>query len=113
MNLDPTQMADWQIAEAAVPNMRSTAELAEAAGLTSDELIPMGRHLAKLDYARILERIGDRSSGKLINVTAITPTPLGEGKTTTTMGLVQGLGRLGKARLDIGCEALETGRPAA
>ncbi|MDP7741008.1 MAG: formate--tetrahydrofolate ligase [Lentisphaeria bacterium] len=96
MNLDPTQMADWQIAEAAVPNMRSTAELAEAAGLTSDELIPMGRHLAKLDYARILERIGDRSSGKLINVTAITPTPLGEGKTTTTMGLVQGLGRLGK-----------------
>ena len=96
MNLDPTQMADWQIAEAAVPNMRSTAELAEAAGLTSDELIPMGRHLAKLDYARILDRIGDRSNGKLVNVTAITPTPLGEGKTTTTMGLVQGLGRLGK-----------------
>ena len=96
MNLDPTQMADWQIAEAALPNMRSPAELAEAVGLTSDEVIPMGRHLAKLDYARILDRIGDHSNGKLVNVTAITPTPLGEGKTTTTMGLVQGLGRLGK-----------------
>ncbi len=96
MNLDPTQMADWQIAEAALPNMRSPAELAEAIGLTSDEVIPMGRHLAKLDYARILDRIGDHSNGKLVNVTAITPTPLGEGKTTTTMGLVQGLGRLGK-----------------
>ena len=96
MNLDPTQMADWQIAEAAVPNMRSPAELAEGVGLTSDELIPMGRHLAKLDYARILDRIGDKSNGKLVNVTAITPTPLGEGKTTTTMGLVQGLGRLDK-----------------
>ena len=96
MNLDPTQMADWQIAEAAIPNMRSPAELAEAVGLTSDEIIPMGRHLAKLDYARILDRIGGHSNGKLINVTAITPTPLGEGKTTTTMGLVQGLGRLGK-----------------
>ena len=96
MKLDPTQMADWQIAEAALPNMRSPAELAEAVGLTSDEVIPMGRHLAKLDYARILDRIGDHSNGKLINVTAITPTPLGEGKTTTTMGLVQGLGRLGK-----------------
>jgi formate--tetrahydrofolate ligase len=96
MNLDPTQMADWQIAEAAASNMRSTAELAEALGLTSDEVIPMGRHLAKLDYARILDRIGDHSNGKLVNVTAITPTPLGEGKTTTTMGLVQGLGRLGK-----------------
>lgn len=96
MNLDPTQMADWQIAEAAVPNMRSPEELAEGVGLTSDELIPMGRHLAKLDYARILDRIGDKSNGKLVNVTAITPTPLGEGKTTTTMGLVQGLGRLDK-----------------
>ncbi|MDP6449740.1 MAG: formate--tetrahydrofolate ligase, partial [Lentisphaeria bacterium] len=42
------------------------------------------------------DRIGDHSNGKLVNVTAITPTPLGEGKTTTTMGLVQGLGRLGK-----------------
>jgi len=45
---------------------------------------------------RVLERLKDRPSGKYVDVTAITPTPLGEGKTTTTMGLVEGLGRLGK-----------------
>jgi len=44
-----------------------------------------------------MQRIGDRSPGKYVNVTAITPTPLGEGKTTTSMGLVQGLGRIGKS----------------
>jgi formate--tetrahydrofolate ligase len=96
MKLDPTQMADWQIAEAAEETMKPLSQLAEDAGLTPDEVIPMGRQLAKIDYMRVLERLKDRPTGKYIDVTAITPTPLGEGKTTTTMGLVEGLGRLGK-----------------
>jgi formate--tetrahydrofolate ligase len=97
MTLNPLEMEDWQIAEAATVNMKSPAQLADELGLAADELIPCGRRLAKLDYARILERRVDRPAGKLVDVTAITPTPLGEGKTTTTMGLVQGLGRLGKS----------------
>jgi formate--tetrahydrofolate ligase len=56
----------------------------------------MGR-LAKIDQRKVLNRIGDRKPGKYVDVTAITPTPLGEGKTTTTIGLVQGLGRLNKS----------------
>ncbi len=95
MKLDPTNMADWQIAEAAAAHMKSPAQLGEELGLVDDELIPMGRHLAKVDYARIDQRLGDAPRGKYIDVTAITPTPLGEGKTTTTMGLVEGLGALG------------------
>lgn len=94
--LDPTQLADWQIAEAAEADMKPVARLAEELGLQPDEVIPMGRNLAKLDQKLILARIGQRPPGRLINVTAITPTPLGEGKTTTTMGLVQGLGRRGR-----------------
>ena len=96
MKLDPASMPDWQIAEAAEKYMKSPEQLAADAGLTRDELIPMGRQLAKIDYTHVLERLRDRPAGKYIDVTAITPTPLGEGKTTTTMGLVEGLGRLGK-----------------
>jgi formyltetrahydrofolate synthetase len=97
MKLDPTKLKDWEIAEAAEATMLPLAELAKVAGLTDDELIPMGRQLAKVDYMRVMERLKDKPSGKYIDVTAITPTPLGEGKTTTTMGLVEGLGRLGKS----------------
>ena len=93
--LDPTKMADWQLAEAAEAHMKSPAALAAELGLEDDELIPMGRQLAKVDYALIDKRLGDSPRGKYIDVTAITPTPLGEGKTTTTMGLVEGLGALG------------------
>ena len=96
MKLDPTKLKDWQIAEAAEADMKPLHQLAEDAGLTADELIPMGRQLGKIDYMRVLERLKDKPNGKYIDVTAITPTPLGEGKTTTTMGLVEGLGRLGK-----------------
>jgi formyltetrahydrofolate synthetase len=95
MMLDPTKMADWQLAEAAEAHMKSPAALAAELGLEDDELIPMGRQLAKVDYALIDKRLGDSPRGKYIDVTAITPTPLGEGKTTTTMGLVEGLGALG------------------
>ncbi|NLF18724.1 MAG: formate--tetrahydrofolate ligase [Lentisphaerae bacterium] len=84
------------MAEAAEATMKPLAHLAHELGLRDDELIPMGRALAKIDQRRVLERLGQRAPGRLIDVTAITPTPLGEGKTTTTMGLVQGLGRRGR-----------------
>jgi formate--tetrahydrofolate ligase len=94
--LDPTKLKDWQIAEAAEPFMKPIAALAAEMGLRDEELIPMGRQLAKVDQRLVMERIGRRPTGKYIDVTAITPTPLGEGKTTTTIGLVEGLGVLGK-----------------
>jgi formyltetrahydrofolate synthetase len=96
MKLDPTKLKDWQIAEAAEATMKSVDQLASEAGILADERIPMGRQLAKIDYERVLSRLKDKPRGKYIDVTAITPTPLGEGKTTTTMGLVEGLGALGK-----------------
>ncbi len=94
--LDPTQMADWQIAEAAETKMKTVYELGEELGLEKMELLPYGHYVAKLDYLTILERLKDRPDGKYIEVTAVTPTPLGEGKSTTTMGLTQGMGKLGK-----------------
>ncbi len=96
MKLDPTKMQDWQIAEAAEETMKPVSRLAREMGLKDDELIPMGRALAKVDYQKALARLKGAPTAKYVNVTAITPTPLGEGKTTTTMGLVEGLGKLGK-----------------
>ena len=96
MKLDATKMEDWQIAEAAEENLKPINQLAGQLGLTDDELLPMGRQLAKVDYIKVLERLKDRPQGKYIDVTAITPTPLGEGKTTTAIGLIQGLGKLNK-----------------
>ncbi len=92
---DPTKMADWQIAEEAEKNMPTPWEWQEKLGLEKDEIIPMGR-LCKLDFMKIIERLKDRPDGKYIEVTAITPTPLGEGKSTTSLGLIEGLGKLGK-----------------
>jgi formate--tetrahydrofolate ligase len=94
--LDPTKMEDWKIAEAAEADMKTVYELGEELGLDKMELLPYGHYVAKLDYMSILERLKDRPDGKYIEVTALTPTPLGEGKSTTTMGLTQGLGRLGE-----------------
>lgn len=94
--LDPTKMKDWEIAELAEENMKPLYQLARDLGLAYGELLPMGEKLAKIDYAKILERLRFAPTGRYIDVTAITPTPLGEGKTTTTIGLVQGLGKLGK-----------------
>ena len=96
MKLDPTKMKDWQIAEAAEQSMKPVSLLAEELGLKEDELLPMGRQLAKVDYTRALKRLQGNSTAKYIDVTAITPTPLGEGKTTTAIGLIEGLGKLGK-----------------
>jgi formate--tetrahydrofolate ligase len=96
MKLDPTQLKDWQIAEAAEKTMKPIARVAAEMGLQEEDWIPYGRNLAKVDYRRVLDRLGDRQQAKYVDVTAITPTPLGEGKTTTTIGLVEGLGALGK-----------------
>ncbi len=95
MPFNATQMADWQIAQAAEKNMPSPSAWRERLGLREDEVLPMGR-VCKLNFLKIIERLKGRRDGKYIEVTAITPTPLGEGKTTTSLGLIQGLGKLGK-----------------
>ncbi|OPY77052.1 MAG: Formate--tetrahydrofolate ligase [Syntrophorhabdus sp. PtaU1.Bin153] len=95
MPYDATRMADWEISEAAEEYMKSIWQLQEEMGLMKDEVIPSGR-IGRLDFAKILKRLDDKSDGNYIVVTAITPTPLGEGKTTTTMGLIEGLGKRGK-----------------
>ena len=97
MKLDPTKMSDWQIAEAAEDNLTPIADIARALGILDDELSQYGTYYGKIDAGKILGRL-DRPGvrrAKYIDVTAISPTPLGEGKTTTTMGLVEGLGKLG------------------
>jgi formate--tetrahydrofolate ligase len=76
--------------------LRPIAEVAQALGVTDDELIPYGRAVAKLDAAAILRRLAGRPNGRYIDVTAITPTPLGEGKTLTTVGLSMALNAIGK-----------------
>lgn len=93
---DPTKMPDWQVAAAAEKEMKTVYELAEEMGLEKMELLPYGHYVAKLDYRSIAERLKKTPNGKYIEVTAITPTPLGEGKSTTSVGLIQGLGCLGK-----------------
>lgn len=96
MPYDPTVLADWQIAAEAEKHLPTPSEWAERLGLHRDELIPYGR-ICKLDYLKIWERVKARPNGKYIDVTAITPTPLGEGKTTTTLGLIEGLAKRGKS----------------
>ncbi len=96
MALDPTKMQDWEVAEAAEKNMKSFAQLGEELGLQGEEMIPWGKRLGKVDFLKVVDRLKDAPQAKYIDVTAITPTPLGEGKTTTSMGLVQGLGKINK-----------------
>jgi len=92
---DPRKLPDWQVAEIAEEYMPSVDEWQDKLGLKKEEIIPMGS-LCKLDFMKMMERLKDRPDGKYIEVTAITPTPLGEGKTTTSMGLMQGMGKRGK-----------------
>jgi formate--tetrahydrofolate ligase len=96
MNLDPTKLKGWEIAELAEQQMKPISTVAAELGLQEQELIPMGMAIAKVDYRKVMERLNGDHPAKYIDVTAITPTPLGEGKTTTTIGLVQGLGKLKK-----------------
>ncbi|MCP4647187.1 MAG: formate--tetrahydrofolate ligase, partial [bacterium] len=88
-------MEDWQISEEAEKNMPTPDEWREKLALKKEEMLPMGR-LAKLDFLKIIERLKDKPDGKYIEVTAITPTPLGEGKSTTSVGLMEGMGKRGK-----------------
>jgi len=87
----PTSLEIAQGAE-----LRPIADVAAEAGVEPDELEQYGRHKAKVDLS-ILDRLAGRPDAKLINVTAITPTPAGEGKTTTSVSLTQGLGVLGRS----------------
>jgi len=91
---DAVKMKDWQISEAAEANMPTPDEWRERLNLEKDEIIPFGR-LCRLDFMKIIDRLKDKPDGKYIEVTAITPTPLGEGKSTTTCGLIEGMGKRG------------------
>ncbi len=96
MTLDPTKNPDWKIAQDAESRMKTVESLAAEMGLEPQELLPYGRHMGKVEQQAVLERLAGRPDGKYVDVTAITPTPLGEGKSTTTIGLVQGLARRGR-----------------
>ena len=85
-------LTDIEIAQAA--EMKPITEIAKVAGVDEKYMEQYGKYKAKVDYALLNE--SDRKNGKLILVTAITPTPAGEGKTTTTIGLSDGLKRIGK-----------------
>lgn len=85
--------SDLDIAQAA--EIQPILDIAAKVGLDADDLILYGRNKAKV-HLDVLQKLQDRPQGKYVDVTAITPTPLGEGKTTTTVGLVQGLGAIGK-----------------
>ena len=95
VTLDPTEYKDWQIAEEAERTLPPVEEFREKLGLLPDEIIPYGK-TPKLDFIKIMNRLKDKPDGKFIEVTAITPTPLGEGKSTVSLGLVEGLGKIGK-----------------
>ncbi len=94
MSFDATKLADWQISEEAEKKMPTPDEWRERLGLQKDEMLPMGR-LSKVDFLKVINRLEKKSDGKYIEVTAITPTPLGEGKSTTSCGLMEGLGKRG------------------
>jgi formate--tetrahydrofolate ligase len=91
MPFDATVLKDWQIAEEAEKNMPTPEEWIDILGLKKEEMIPYGR-TPRVDFLKVMDRMKDHEDGKYIEVTAITPTPLGEGKTTATMGLMEGLG---------------------
>ncbi len=85
--------SDLEIAQAAT--MKPILQVAQELGLKEDELDYYGKYKAKI-HLSVLDRLKDNPQGKYIDVTAITPTPLGEGKTVTSIGLGQGLAKIGK-----------------
>jgi len=88
--------SDIEIAQAVYPEHSSNIdEIAKKAGIPDKYVEHYGKYKAKVDYNYLLNN-QDKSDGKLILVTAITPTPAGEGKTTTTVGLADGLAKIGK-----------------
>lgn len=93
--LDPRSNPDWKIARDAEQNMKTVQTLAEELGLLPSEILPYGHYMGKIEQSLVLKRLADRPNGKYVDITAITPTPLGEGKSTTTIGLLEGLGKRG------------------
>lgn len=91
-----TLKSDLAIANAAT--LRPIADVAAECGLQDSEIELYGRHVAKVDLA-VRDRLQDKAPGKYVVVTAVTPTPLGEGKTTTSVGLAQGLAHIGKTSM--------------
>eukprot|EP00923_Selenidium_pygospionis_P033471 GHVN01058785.1.p1 GENE.GHVN01058785.1~~GHVN01058785.1.p1 ORF type:complete len:122 (-),score=22.04 GHVN01058785.1:791-1156(-) len=95
--MDPTKLKDWQVAEMAEEKlMKPVSEIAKSLGIKDDEMMPYPNNLAKVDLVKTMKRINadpklSAHKAKYIDVTAVTPTKFGEGKTTTTMGLVEGL----------------------
>lgn len=86
-------LSDIEIAQQA--KMQKITEVAAKLGISEDDIELYGKYKAKLSYD-LIRRVKEKKDGKLILVTAITPTPAGEGKSTTTVGLAQGLAKLGK-----------------
>ncbi|OGO01488.1 MAG: formate--tetrahydrofolate ligase [Chloroflexi bacterium RBG_13_53_26] len=108
MAYDATKMKDWEIAQAAEEKMPSPGDWQKTLGLNKDEVIHYGR-ICKLDFLKIIDRLKGKPDGKYIEVTAITPTPLGEGKTTSLLGLVEGLGK--RKQAVVGCIRQPSGGP--
>jgi methylenetetrahydrofolate dehydrogenase (NADP+) / methenyltetrahydrofolate cyclohydrolase / formyltetrahydrofolate synthetase len=94
MPYNAVEMKDWQISEEAEKHMPTPKDWQNKLGLLDEEVVPAGR-LCRLDFIKIIDRLKDKPDGKYIEVTAITPTPLGEGKSTTSCGLMEGLGKRG------------------
>ena len=86
--------SDIEIAQAC--EMEPIVEVAAQAGIDEKYLEPYGRYMAKVDNISVLRDYADKPDGKLILVTAITPTPAGEGKTTTSVGLADGMRQIGE-----------------
>ena len=93
MSTQTKMKSDIEIAQAA--ELRPIEEIAERAGILKEELELYGRYKAKIDYMAVLERLQDEPDAKIIDVTAITPTPLGEGKTVTAIGLTESMNAIG------------------
>jgi formyltetrahydrofolate synthetase len=92
--METTMPSSLEIAQQAT--LRPITEIAAAAGLEPDQGEQYGRYKAKVSLS-VLDRLAGKADGKLIDVTAITPTKAGEGKTTTSVSLTQGLGHIGKS----------------
>ena len=94
--------SDLEIAQET--ELKPITEIAGICGITDDELEPYGKYMAKVDLS-ILDRLKDKPNGKFITVTAITPTPLGEGKTVTNLGLGQAMFKVlqKQGKLSINC----------
>ena len=86
-------LSDIEIAQSA--KMKKISEIAQGLGISEDDLEPYGHYKAKLSE-NLYSKLAFRDDGKLILVTAINPTPAGEGKTTVSVGLAEAMGRIGK-----------------